>query len=204
MEILAIRRYLVATVAGLIKSLRPSSVLTTTCGSNSRRILPSIIWASLQTTPPSILVLKAERLLSVFIGPLDLTLIHSGCGGILTSQRGVIASPLHPEVYPHGAICRWIVRAGPGKVVRLQWLSFALEPQPPSCRYDSVSVYDNSTVPNTGGLVGTYCGQVLPPTITTTGDTLTVIFRSDSSVAAEGFSASYVTVNTSTREMGKL
>ena len=110
----------------------------------------------------------------------------------------MIATPLHPEVYPHGTTCRWVIRAGPGRVVRLQWLAFALEPAPPSCNYDSVSVYDNSTVPNTGGLIGRYCGTPLPPSVTSVGDTVTVVFRSDSSVAAEGFTLSYVTVNAST------
>ncbi|XP_046451773.1 cubilin-like isoform X2 [Daphnia pulex] len=123
--------------------------------------------------------------------------IDVGCGGILTSPRGVIASPLHPEVYPHGATCRWIVRAGPGKVVRLQWLSFALEPAPPACHFDSVSVYDNSTIPNTGGLVGRYCGNTLPPSITSTGDTITIVFKSDASLAAEGFTLTYITLNSS-------
>jgi cubilin len=117
----------------------------------------------------------------------------------LTSPRGVIASPLHPEVYPHGATCRWIVRAGPGKVVRLQWLSFALEPAPPACHFDSVSVYDNSTIPNTGGLVGRYCGNTLPPSITSTGDTITIVFKSDASLAAEGFTLTYITLNSSSR-----
>ena len=92
------------------------------------------------------------------------------------------------------------MRAGQGKVVRLQWLSFALEPAPPSCRFDSVSVFDNSTVPNTGGLVGRYCGRNLPPLITSTGDTLTIVFQTDSSVAAEGFTATYVTLNSSSRK----
>ncbi|KZS21868.1 Tolloid 2-like protein, partial [Daphnia magna] len=123
--------------------------------------------------------------------------IDVGCGGILTRPQGLIASPLHPEVYPHGTTCRWIVRAGPGKVVRLQWMSFALEPAPPSCYFDSVSVYDNSTIPNTGGLVGRYCGTALPPSITSTGDTLTIVFKSDTSLAAEGFTATYVTLNSS-------
>lgn len=117
----------------------------------------------------------------------------------MTRPQGLIASPLHPEVYPHGATCRWIVRAGPGKVVRLQWMSFALEPAPPSCYFDSVSVYDNSTIPNTGGLVGRYCGTALPPSITSTGDTLTIVFKSDTSLAAEGFTATYVTLNSSLR-----
>lgn len=120
-----------------------------------------------------------------------------GCGGILTQPQGIITSPLHPETYPHGITCRWVVRAGPGKVVRLQWLTFALEPQPPACRFDSLSVFDNGTFPNSGSLIGRYCGTALPPMVTTTGDTMTVLFQSDSSVAAAGFTASYVTLNSS-------
>lgn len=90
-----------------------------------------------------------------------------------------------------------MIRAGSGKVVRLQWLSFALEPHPPSCRFDSVSVFDNGTFPSSGNLIGRYCGTALPPMVTTTGDTMTVVFQSDSAVAAAGFTASYVTLNSS-------
>ena len=81
------------------------------------------------------------------------TSIDVGCGGIFTAAQGILSSPRHPETYPHGSACRWIIRAPPGKVIRLQWLTFALETHP-NCMFDYVQVYDNTTVPKTGGLVG--------------------------------------------------
>lgn len=65
--------------------------------------------------------------------------IDVGCGGIHKGERlgnvyshsiidtvanviifghisGVIQSPRHPEVYPHGVSCKWIIRGEPGDV----------------------------------------------------------------------------------------
>ena len=46
-----------------------------------------------------------------------------------------------------------MVVGGPGQTVRLTWLSFHLEPSP-GCSYDSVAVWDNSTVPGAGSVLG--------------------------------------------------
>ena len=140
------------------------------------------------------------------------------CGGIYTSPEGLISSPLHRERYPHDLTCRWIIRAGPGKKIRLTWLSFALEHGFEHCSYDYVEVFDNTTVPNSGGSLGRsywiysfrwnqtrdvndwnyrYCGRNLPPIMTSMDDTMTIVFKSDNSVSAEGFSVSYATVNDS-------
>ena len=46
---------------------------------------------------------------------------------------------------------RWIIAAPPGHVVRLSWLSFNLEEgHSQGCDFDSVSVWDNSSIPNAG------------------------------------------------------
>lgn len=45
-----------------------------------------------------------------------------------------------------------------------------------------------------------YCGSSFPSLITSTNNALTVVFQSDSSVAMEGFSATYITQNATTGE----
>lgn len=76
------------------------------------------------------------------------------CGGIMRESHGIISSPGHPEVYPHGVDCTWIIRGVPGQVIRLSWVTFSLE-QNSRCAYDSVEIYDNSTlVSNNGSLIG--------------------------------------------------
>ncbi|XP_037091349.1 CUB domain-containing protein 2-like [Pollicipes pollicipes] len=132
----------------------------------------------------------------------NFTSIDTECGGILVDQQGTINSPTHPEQYPNGITCSWVIHRPPGEIVRLTWLSFSLEAatRTGSC-YDSVSVYDNSTAAagTNGGLIGRpYCGQRLPPIMTTLGNVMTVIFTSDTSITHDGFAASFIGLNAST------
>ena len=41
---------------------------------------------------------------------------------------------------------------------------------------------------------GRFCGVIKPPVVTSTGESLTVTFISDSTIAGDGFSAEWVTV----------
>ena len=77
-----------------------------------------------------------------------------GCGGILTSPEGSISSPTHSEMYERDTTCRWIIRADPGKVIQLRWLTFSLEDRVGACTTDYVEIFDNTTVPNAGGSLG--------------------------------------------------
>ena len=48
-------------------------------------------------------------------------------------------------------LSRWIIAAPPGHVVRLSWLSFSLEAgYGRECDFDSVTVWDNSSIPHAG------------------------------------------------------
>jgi hypothetical protein len=83
---------------------------------------------------------------------------RTGCGGILKQQPGTIQSPNYPLRYPHDHTCRWIIVGPAGTVIQLTWQTFHLEG--PSyrgvCRYDKVFVFDNSSVPESDGLMGTW------------------------------------------------
>ena len=60
------------------------------------------------------------------------------------------------------------------------------------CRYDSLAFYDGTESSNIWNLK--YCGEQFPGTLTSTGNTVTLVFHSDSSVADTGFKISYRTV----------
>ena len=109
---------------------------------------------------------------------------------------------------------RWIIAGEPGNIIRLSWLNFNLE-ESPGCAYDYLAVYDNTSIPNTGslgptlmlsefnfglsgGLMGQFCGNANPPDITTSENMMSIVFKSDHSVARDGFTASYVILNSST------
>ncbi|XP_072010324.1 cubilin [Engystomops pustulosus] len=122
--------------------------------------------------------------------------LMEGCGGTRTSPEGTINSPGYPNVYPHGVHCTWVISIQPGNLIRLSFTSFNLE-HSVSCQYDYVEIYDNTTV-TTGSRMGRYCGRSIPPTITSSGSTMLVLFVTDSAMGAEGFIANYVSINTST------
>ncbi|KAF0296268.1 Cubilin [Amphibalanus amphitrite] len=131
------------------------------------------------------------------------TAIDIGCGGILEEEHGTFTSPTHPEQYPNGVECSWVIHRPPGQVIRLTWLAFSLErPTRDGHCYDTVTVYDNSSAAalSSNNVIGhrPYCGSQLPPTMTTMGNIMTIKFRADESITGEGFSASYASVNAST------
>ncbi|KAM6953504.1 cubilin [Aplochiton taeniatus] len=119
-----------------------------------------------------------------------------GCGDTLTEPTGSITSPGHPTNYPHGVNCTWYINVAPGHLVRLSFNSFNMEYHV-NCNFDYVEVYDNGTV-ETGNKIGRYCGQSVPPSVTSTDNVLTLLFVSDVSISTEGFSASYVSINATT------
>nr|XP_033495310.1 cubilin [Epinephelus lanceolatus] len=109
------------------------------------------------------------------------------CSGVLISGRhiGVVESLNYPNSYPHNTRCSWTIQASSGNTVNYTFLSFQLEATSSSCQFDYVKLFDgpNEQAP----LIGTFCGYNPPPANTTTGSTLTVAFRSDSSVSMSGF-----------------
>jgi cubilin len=84
-------------------------------------------------------------------------MFSTGCGGILKWQQGSIQSPSYPLEYPNDHTCRWVIVGSAGTVVQLTWQSFNLEGYAyyANCAFDKVVVFDNSSVPDEGGVMGT-------------------------------------------------
>eukprot|EP00058_Branchiostoma_floridae_P025445 XP_002610935.1 hypothetical protein BRAFLDRAFT_131152 [Branchiostoma floridae] len=115
----------------------------------------------------------------------------SGCGGpeLLTAPTGNFSSMNYPNNYDNNAQCQWEIEVEAGMRINLIFTAFDLEAErlcPQSNDY--VEVFENDVS------LGRHCGNIQLPPITSTGNTLKVVFYSDSSTTATGFIAQYVTI----------
>ncbi|KAL5234243.1 hypothetical protein ACI65C_001653 [Semiaphis heraclei] len=119
--------------------------------------------------------------------------IDIACGGILKEPSGIIKSSKHPEQYLHNQMCKWIISVNESSKIQITWLIFSLENQQ-SCNNDYVEIYDNSNSGNSSK-IARYCGTKVPPVLTSLGNRLTIIFKTDHSVASDGFMLNYISLN---------
>lgn len=59
-----------------------------------------------------------------------------------------------------------------------------------ACGFDFLEIY-NGVSGDRGNLLGRFCGQVPPPSFTSSWHVMSVVFHSDKHVASRGFSAGY-------------
>ncbi|TNN02445.1 hypothetical protein fugu_009932 [Takifugu bimaculatus] len=105
------------------------------------------------------------------------------CGGVLTADKGVITSPLHPSFYPPAVDCKWTIKVPAGKKVRVKFSMFRMkEPGVDirDCHKDYVEIMETK-----------YCGELSSLALTSDTNVLDVIFHSDESYTDKGFSADY-------------
>lgn len=119
-----------------------------------------------------------------------------GCGGIITRPGLTITPPTDSTTsgYQHSARCSWIIIAPKDHIVQLTFVAFNLESST-DCTYDSVSVYAGyvtaATESTSQAKMGKYCGPSLPPVLQSSGNMLSLVFRTDDSINGQGFSATY-------------
>lgn len=61
------------------------------------------------------------------------------CGGLFTSDSGIIHSPNYPQNYPHKQACEWLLRVDKNFVVNITFLDFDVE-NTENCTDDRVIV----------------------------------------------------------------
>ncbi|CAN9499685.1 unnamed protein product [Ophioblennius macclurei] len=108
------------------------------------------------------------------------------CGGSLFGS-GNISSPNHPDQYDNNANCVWTIRAAYDQRVFLAFRYLELDN---CCDCDYIKVYDGSSTYH--NLLGTVCHNNTFATFYSTSSYMTVVFRSDNSVIAQGFKAEFM------------
>uniref|UniRef100_A0A7E4ZZE0 Metalloendopeptidase n=1 Tax=Panagrellus redivivus TaxID=6233 RepID=A0A7E4ZZE0_PANRE len=101
---------------------------------------------------------------------------------------GTIQSTDFPKAYPTGKNCTWHILTTPGHRILLTFEFFDVEDHY-SCRYDHVSIYDGGD--QLSRSLGTFCGMVPPPSVSSSGNQMFVVLRSDETQPRRGFNASY-------------
>lgn len=127
-------------------------------------------------------VINSKKKFSLFV--------NLGCGGEISGYSGAIISPNYPSPYGRNVVCVWRVSVSQGSAASISIVDIDLETHS-RCLLDYIEIYDGPTVKSPS--LGRYCSSNHPLTITSTGNTFTVKFRSDISRQGRGFHLKFAT-----------
>uniref|UniRef100_A0A182QHW3 CUB domain-containing protein n=1 Tax=Anopheles farauti TaxID=69004 RepID=A0A182QHW3_9DIPT len=109
-----------------------------------------------------------------------------GCGGTLHPGTPTFGAPLKDGKYLPGQECVWLLQANVGQHVGARFINrFHLE-QSANCSKDYVELFDRRGNWEWVSL-GRVCGKQTPPTFNSTGTQMKVVFRTDDTGEADGF-----------------
>ncbi|KAL0627634.1 Cubilin [Plecturocebus cupreus] len=101
----------------------------------------------------------------------------------IVGTLGKVASPFWPRNYPHNSNYQWTVNVNASHVVHGRILEMDIE-ETQNCYYDMLRIYDGPSIH--ARLIGAYCGTQTE-SFSSTGNSLTIHFYSDSSISGKGF-----------------
>ncbi|CAK1578706.1 unnamed protein product [Parnassius mnemosyne] len=111
-----------------------------------------------------------------------------GCGGYFTEYRGEISSPTYNGKYLNNIVCEYKIKTSEGTKIRINFITFSIESSF-RCKYDSVKIYDGPS--SDSRLVGKFCGKSYLKSYTSSSNALFIRFKSDHTMASEGFRITY-------------
>ncbi|XP_055110866.1 CUB and sushi domain-containing protein 2 isoform X5 [Symphalangus syndactylus] len=103
-----------------------------------------------------------------------------------TSPSGVVLSPNYPEDYGNHLHCVWLILARPESRIHLAFNDIDVEPQ-----FDFLVIKDGATAE--APILGTFSGNQLPSSITSSGHVARLEFQTDHSTGKRGFNITFTT-----------
>ena len=103
----------------------------------------------------------------------------------ITTGGTIIVSPNYPYAYKPDKDCRTTIKFGFSNRIRIKFLNFEVE-QHPRCDYDYLAIYDGRNE-NSRQIGPKLCGEIRPAPVQSTGNTMHILFRTDSSGQHTGF-----------------
>ena len=108
----------------------------------------------------------------------------------LTAAGGTFSDGTTPTgSYSNNLNCSWLIQPPGATFITLSWNRFLTEGN-----FDFVRVYDGATTASP--LVGTYDGAAIPPSVTSSGGSLLIVFTTDGTVVRTGWEATYTSTTT--------
>uniref|UniRef100_A0A8D0GFF0 Cubilin n=1 Tax=Sphenodon punctatus TaxID=8508 RepID=A0A8D0GFF0_SPHPU len=109
------------------------------------------------------------------------------CQGVVIANRsqGILESLNYPNDYPLNKRCNWTIQTTSGNTLNYSFTTFNVQEGEANCNRDYLKLYDGPSAQT--NLIGTFCGNSIPPAGSTTGKSLHVVFYSDGIGSASGF-----------------
>ncbi|XP_075137718.1 embryonic protein UVS.2-like [Leptodactylus fuscus] len=162
---------------------------------------PKLLDKKCGTHEPPLMVASGSSVLVEFfyeapLASVNLKLSYGlvDCGCTFTTDNGTVTSPAYPDLYPNLSDCLTSILAPENYKIVLNFTTFDVE-YSSSCLYDYLLVYDGGRTDSP--LLGRYCSNGPNSTISSTGNTLLLEFRSDNWFNKGGYSADYYFVQSS-------
>lgn len=110
-----------------------------------------------------------------------------GCTGstTLTANTGSFSDGSMANNYDNNQFCSWLIQPSSGTVT-LSFSNFATE-----ATFDRVIVFDG--IDNTAPQIGNFSGSSLPPSLTSSANSMYIEFRTNGTTTDAGWDASYIT-----------
>ncbi|TWW71481.1 Cubilin 460 kDa receptor, partial [Takifugu flavidus] len=125
-----------------------------------------------------------------------------GCGAELLGPSGSFNSPGYPDRYPENRECIWSISTAAGSSITLSIHEFDVEYHQ-DCNYDVLEVYGGPDLlaPQLAKLCTTTSS---PLQVSSTGNHMTIRFKSDAYVSGRGFNASWAEVQGDPSEVNQV
>ena len=109
-----------------------------------------------------------------------------------SSYGSIKSNPNLTGDYPTYAKYHYLIkRDDPKERITVDFVLFSLQKHF-SCAYESAKIYDgDSTNASLVGPIHGYCGPCPPPTFTSTGNSLLIVFVSHGTITSSGFNVTY-------------
>lgn len=102
----------------------------------------------------------------------------------LTASSGTFTDGSGVDKYANNSECTWLIQPTNANSVTLNFSSFDTE-----LNYDGVIVYNGAN--NSAPVLGQFTGTTLPPSVTSSGGSMYVVFLSDEALRSNGWTANY-------------
>lgn len=107
------------------------------------------------------------------------------CGGTYNRSVGILNSPLETNTnYPNNAYCVYSIYVRSDRLIQLRFKHFDVVPSN-LCNNDYLEVFDGPSIGNQS--LGKFCGPTIPQNLKSTNNSLTLLFKTDSSQTASGW-----------------